>query len=197
MPEEPKPPQQTEKAAPKVVPESDLIAVKRKAQEIEKRLREELAELKGKLAEAESELEIGATDVEDDEEVKKVKTYLKGEDNKIKQERAKLDADLAAFQERERESRVQTLASQYQVEIDAIKDAEDPEKEALRLANERLAKEKEEAETKASPESVFEHGAGGIVKKPILDMNDAEFEAKEKALKAESLSRSEIVRSRR
>ena len=191
MTEDEKSTQQT-KSAPKMVPESQLMAVKNKASEELRRLKEELADKVAELANAKSELEVSHTDVEDDEEVQKVKAYLLSREKDINSKEAKLQKDLASYEEREKESRVQSLASLHQVELDAIKDAEDPEKEALRLVNERLSGELE----KKASESVFETGSVGIVKKKVADMDDKEFEEFEQRLKKESLSKSEIVMSR-
>ena len=154
----------------KTVPEKDLLAVKAR----EKKALDELATTKSKLAEAEAELETRATDTDDDEEVKKVREMLVTESKKNANERAALDKDKASLAEERKEARVKTLATEYAVELDDIKDAEDPEKEALRLVNERLTKEKtEKAET--TPESVFESGSGGGVKVNVRDLSDAEF----------------------
>lgn len=198
MAEPKEPTSEVKKPQQKTVPASDLFAVKKQAE----KLQEELANTKAELADIKAELEIAHTDVEDSDEVARVKQYLLGLEKQVNAKvrdvearEAKLKEDLASYEERDKESRVQALASEHQVEVDAIKDAEDPEKEALRLVNERLAKEKLELEGK-TPESVFETVGGGVIKKKIADMNDAEFAQKEKELKAEALSTSEIVRTR-
>ena len=154
----------------KTVPEKDLIAVKMR----EKALKDELAGYKSRLAETEAELEARATNMDDDDEVRKVREHLISENKKLANERASLDKDKASLSEERKEARVKTLASEYGVELDDIKDAEDPEKEALRLVNERLTKEKADQATK-TPESVYESSGGGAVKTNIKDMSDEEF----------------------
>ncbi len=159
-----------EKPAGKTVPEKDLIAVKMR----EKTLKDELAGVRTKLAEAEAELETRATDTDDDEEVKKVREMLVADSKKNANERAQIDKDKASLAEERKEARVKSLASEFEVDLDDIKNAEDPEKEALRLVNERLTKEKTE-QVEKTPESVFESTSGGGVKQNVRDMSDDEF----------------------
>ena len=187
MPDEPV--KKPEKAAPKMVLEADLIAFKKGSTEREKKLREELEESKAKLTQAESETKLAKMNVEDDEVVSTVKAHLVEEDRRIRGERAKLDKDLASLEEREREARVQALASEHQVDIDAIKYADDPEKEALKIKGERLTREKQELEKEKTPESVFESGTPGTVKKSIWDMSDDDFNAHVEKQKREALSK--------
>ena len=193
-------PAQGQKPQPKMVHESDLIAVKKSMKSENDKLKEELAKIKSQYAETQAELEMAHTNVEDDEEVKQVKAYLLGLKKEVlvakaefEKEKSKYQEDLTAFQEREKESRVKTLASEYGVELDAIKDAEDPEKEALRIKAERLTKEIEEKKT---PESVYEASQTGIVKKQPKDMETtppstgglSEFDRYWEAKKKEALS---------
>lgn len=175
--EDKKEPTQGHKPQPKLVPESDLLAVKKSMKSELDKAKEELAKIRTQLAETQAELEMANTDVDDTDAEKQIKAYLLGERKKLEQEKAEVEKgkvkyqeDLAAFQEREKESRVKTLASEHGVELDAIKDAEDPEKEALRLKAERLTKEKEAIEKK-TPESSFETAQTGIVKKQPQDMS--------------------------
>ena len=167
------------KVAPKMVREQDLMAQK-KAKE---KALEELAEEKRKTARLEHELKVAKTDAEDEDEVLAIKEALKNQFDEIQQERAKFQTELTAFEGEKKASRLQALASEHGVEIDSIKDAEDPEKEALRLKLERIAGKMAEA---PSPESVVEHApAGGIIKKMPLDMSDKEFADYETQKKAE------------
>lgn len=187
MPEDKKPVEPVKAA--KMVPESDLIAFKKASQEREKRLKEELAATKNEVVEVKSQLRITKASLEDDEEVAKVKQLLLDEDKKIKTEREKLDKDLASLTEREREARVKSLATQHSVEIDLIKDAEDPEKEALRLVAERLTKEAEELKKKSTPESLYETRTPGSVKVQPKDMTDEDFKKYVDGQRKEALSK--------
>lgn len=180
-------PDEAKKPEKKMVPESDLVAFKRGAIEREKRLKEELAKKDDALAEANAQLKIAQANLEDDAEVAKVRDSLVERDRKLTEKEQKLEKDLASFNEREQEVRVQALATEHGVEIDDIKDAEDPEKEALRLKAERLTKEAEEA--KKSPESLYESGTPGSVKTQPKDMSDEEFEAHVKAERTKALSK--------
>jgi hypothetical protein len=188
MPEEKKPVLST-KDDKRTVLESDLIAFKKASQERERRLKEELATTKSEVAEVKSQLKIAKASLEDDEEVAKVRQWLIDEDKRITAEREKVEKDLTSLTEREREVRVKSLAAQHSVEIDLIKDAEDPEKEALRLVAERLTKEAEELKKKSAPESLYETGTPGSVKAQPKDMPDAEFQKYVAGLRKEALSK--------
>ena len=187
-------PGQTVVATPKVVSESDFIAFKKGSLERERRMKEELAKVKGQLSQTEAELKITKTDVGDDEEVSKVKAYLIEEAKKLRKERAELETDLTSFKERDKEVRVKMLASKYGVDEESISGEEDPEKKALELFAERLIKEKEESATLAAkkaetPESIYETGTPGGVKTQPKDMSDGEFDKHWGKIKREALSK--------
>ena len=66
------------------------------------------------------------------------------------------------------------------------------EKHSSELYVDFLAKENEKLKAQApakSPESVFDMGGGGVLKKAIWDMKPEEFKAYEAQLKQEALSR--------
>ncbi len=155
------------KVEPKMVRESDLLAVKA----TEKRLKSELAESKNQIVQLSADLKIAKTDGSDDEAVTRVKEALLAQNDESAKMREQLDRDLASFNERERESRVQAFASQYGVELDSIKDAENPELAALKLANERLTSGENPAEA-----VVESSGGGGLTTKMPINMNDEELE---------------------
>mgnify|MGYP001617141229 CR=1 FL=1 len=172
--------------APKMVRESDLIAVKEQL----KKTKEFISQKEKELFQLKSELKVAKANLADDEGAEEVRTYLVKRDeelndrelelNKFKDELSEREA---SFKGKEREARVNALASEYQVDIEKITDADDPEKEALRLKLERLTKEKETTPA----EGTFEHAiAGGRIKKSALDMSDVEFKEYEKQLKAKA-----------
>lgn len=160
----------------KTVPLSQLMALKEK----EKKTRAELEEAKTSNAKLTSELKIAKTDIDDDEEVKGVRKFLVDEDTRIKEAATKLDKDTATFNERAKESQVKAWASEHGVKEEDIVDAEDPEKEALRLKAERLTEEKK------APGSVFESGGGGVAGVQPKDMTDEAFEKHVKGLEMEA-----------
>ena len=176
----------------KMIPESDIIAFKKGSTEREKRLREELAESKQRAVEAEAGLKIAKTDTEDEEAVNEIKKYLLKREATLNEKNETLDKrdkDLASKEEeREKEDRVKMLASEYQVEAKDIKDADDQEKEALRLVTKRLTEEKEQKEA-PTPGSVFESNTPGSVKKNVKDMNDPEFDKAWEEKNQEALSK--------
>jgi len=190
MPEQKPVQSEKKKDSPKVVPESDLIAFKKGALDREKRLKEELAEVRVQLNALASELKVAHTDVEDDEEVKKVKEYLLSEEKRIQKERAKLETDVTAHKERERAVRASELATEYGIDKEAILAEEDIEVTAIKLHAEKLAKEVEELKEKQpSPESVYETGTGGKIKVAPADMSQEDFDAHYEQLKRDSLSK--------
>ena len=183
----------------KMIPERDLLAVKEQV----KKLKEEIAKERTTRAELEAKLMVAdITDV-DDEDVKAVREYLVEKETELAQREAALrqrDEEMGeketTFKERERDSRVQALASQYKLDAKQIEDlttADDPEKRALELVVERLTSQKGEEmpkEEKPSAEEIFEGTpAGGKVKKSPLDMNSKEFAVYEAQLKKEALAK--------
>jgi len=173
--------QQDKKPEPRLVPETDVIAVK-KAHE---RTKAELSELKAKLVDIESERSLIGGLGDDEEEVDKVKTMLLEREKALNKRQAQLDKDLTSLKEREKESRVQSLVSKYGVNITDISDSEDPEKKALELYAERLTKEKEELvkAKEKSPELIYESGSMGKLHKQPRDMTEKEFEDYVKSLR--------------
>lgn len=168
--------------APKMVREADLIAVKKQRDDF----RAKLANKDGDIAQLKSELKMAKANLDEDGEAD-VRKYLTGRDEELNEREAKLEKQETDLREREssqaerdREDRIKSLAAEYGVEIDAIRDAEDPEKAALKLERERLVKEKENP-----AENAFESNAsGGRVKKNVYAMNDEELKAYEEELKA-------------
>ncbi len=176
-------PTETKKSEPKMVRESDLVAVKKR----EDKLKEELARVTSKITQLEddktgiaAELKIAKTDASDEDEVVRVREALiaQHDENKksLKSDRDKFTEELTSFNKREKEGRVQELASKFKVDVEAIQEADDPEKRAMELQLERLTSGNEN-----SPEDIVDtSGGGGVVKKSIPNMTDEEFAAYEK-----------------
>lgn len=189
MPEDTKPVQGDKKPeAKKMVPESDFLAFKNASLAREKRLKEELATSREEVAQVKSELQMAGVDTENDEEVDKVRKMLIKEDKELRAERAKLDTDRASFKEERREAEIQTLATKYGVDVDVIKDEDDPKAKALEMYAERLAEEKKTLE-ESSPGSVYETGTPGTVRTQPKDMSAEEFDTHVKKLKLEASQR--------
>lgn len=181
-------PSQPEAGESRTVPLGDLLRYKKGAEGREVKLKAELAQAKEALAQTQSELQIRGVDVEDDEDVSRVKKYLLEQEKGIRKERAKLNADLASYEERAKEARIQSLTSKYGVDIETISGEEDPEKKALELYAERLSREKEELTKKSGPGAVFESGTRGGVRTSPKDMTPEEFTKHVKALTETALS---------
>ena len=187
----------------KMVKEADLIAVKKGAIEREKRLREQIEDLNRRVVDsesrqrqAESQLKIAKTNLDDDVEVKSVREYLLSEDARLKQERQKYQDDLTSFDKRERGVRAKELHMDLQskgveIDLDSLLGAEDMEGESHRIFTEFLVKQNEELKKGkgTSPaESVFESGAGASTKKQPKDMTTPEFAEHVRTLKQMALS---------
>jgi len=164
------------------------------------KVREENASLK-------SELRMAKANLGDEDAEKEVRQFLIDRDKELNDREAELrtlqedlNSKQTSFNERERESRIQSLASQYapsgegtEIEksktefMEALKKADDPEKEAYRLVNERLTKER------ASPnpaEGTFETtSVVGQIKKPIPAMSETEFAQYEQELKQKAIAK--------
>ena len=181
MPEGDKPVQPKEA---KMVPEKDLLAVAARRD----KYKAELAEKDSLVAKLQAELRVAKLNVEDDEEIKAVKEYLLGLADSIDQREKKHSKDLADFEEREKDSRVKALAEEYGVDLDVIKDAEDPEKEALRIVARQAKENKEKA-----PESVVDLSPSVTTKKNVWDMSDDEFNKKIKDRKFLGVNKNEFT----
>ena len=169
-------------AEPAMVRASDLLALKRKHE----KLQGEYAQLKSENSRLTSEVKVAKANVDDEGEASEVRKYLQDLAKETDEKLAKVEERETSLNEREKEVRVQALASEHGVDAELIKAADDPEKEALRLKAERLTKEKEEA-TKSSPaERVFEFGiGGGKITKPFKNMDAKEFATAEQQMKAD------------
>ena len=183
-------PKEVKKPEPKMILESDLIVFKKSSTNREDKLRNELVDLKGKLAEVESALKIAKVNADDEGEVSEVKKFLFAEEKRIQGLQATYEKDLTSFQERERGVRAKELATEYGIDVESIGVEDDMEKAALRLYAGRLAEEKKALEEKKpTPESVFETGPGGVIKTSPKDMSDKDFDDYVKARREEALSR--------
>ncbi len=174
------------KVAPSMVREADLLAVKAQLKD----LKNTLASKDAELAQLKSEVKVTKANLTDGEEEKDVRSFLLDRSKELDEREAEITKKLSDLQEREssytereKEERIKSLASEYGVKIEDIKDAEDPEKQALKINRETLIKEKG-----TSPaEQVFESTpAGGKIKKSVKDMDDKEFAQFEKDLKAKA-----------
>ncbi len=164
------------KVAQKMVREADLMAVKAERD----RIKGELAEQKNEVVRLAADLKIAKTDAGDEDAVVKVKEALIAHSEEIRQAQDELDKKVTSFNERERGSQVEALATKHSVELDAIKDAENPELEALKIVNERLTSGENPAEA-----VVESSGGGGLTTKMPIDMNEEELEEFKKKKLAE------------
>jgi hypothetical protein len=178
---------------PKMVPEADLLRLKKGSEAREKKYREELANVSARLREVEAKSILGGLNTGDEADVGKVKSYLLGRASEIEEKSRKLDEELASLKEREREVRVKDVALRYGLSSDELAGEEDVESAALRLRAERLSKENEELKkqsAKVTTQPVYENNSSaGVVRKSVNDMNNKELADYEKELKARALSR--------
>lgn len=188
---DPQKPVQPKGGKPKQVSEADFIAFKKGSLERERRLKKELVEAKQGLSQAQAELKIAVMDADDGDEVKSVKEHLLSLEKTIREQRVKLDGDVASFNEREREVRVKELSAEMGIDESQLLEAEDIEATALKLQNERLAEENAKLKEGGgiAPESVFEDSPGGAAKTQIKDMSDEAFDKHINQQREEALSK--------
>ena len=186
-----------DKKSVKTVPESDLIAIKNILRDKEKKWDAEREKLTLKTGQLENELKIAKANGDDSEEVAMVKKGLIDQADRVKADREKLGEDLNSYTKREREFRAREIASGLKVrglEItpESLLAEDDMDSKAKDLLVEHLAKENEtlkQSPGKGSPESVFETGSGGVLKKQVKDMTDDEFKSFERQIKQVALSK--------
>uniref|UniRef100_A0A6H1ZRE2 Uncharacterized protein n=1 Tax=viral metagenome TaxID=1070528 RepID=A0A6H1ZRE2_9ZZZZ len=160
-----------------------------------------LLKAKEEIANLKSEIKMAKANLTDEDEVKDVREYLLERDRELNEREATLEKRQGELTERQttldkrdKEESVKSLAAKYKVELDKIKDADDPEKEALKIIHERLTKEKEQPPAPA--EEAFESApAGGIIKKQPKDMDDKEFAKLEQSLKAKYYETQQVAPS--
>ncbi len=172
----------------RMVPESDLLAVKAKLRDTERKLQDTNTQHSQTLAQLNNELKIAKANGDSSEEVELVRKHLLDQADGIKTDRAKYDTDLAGLTDREKKVRAKELATDLkskglEVDIQSLIDAEDMERHSKDLLVEFQGKEIERLKTEPrSAESVYERGAGGVLKKMPKEMTDAEFTQYEKSL---------------
>ena len=168
-----------------MVPLSELIAAKDKIKKV-------LSELEGERkarADAETKLKVAKANLEDDEDVKKVRDGLLEDWDKLKADRSKYDEDRTAFDGERKKFTVEQLATKFGVEITAIADKDDPEKEALRLYAEKLTKEK--AETPKL--GIYDTNAPAVVKWDIGKINVTTSEGRKQLAEIENQMKEEAL----
>ena len=164
----------------RTVPEVTFHTVRSKLEKAEK----ELSQLRTQNAQLNSELRIAKSNLDDEGDVKAVRAQLVEEADKLDKMRAELEQRETGVKEKERASQLQTLVSTYEVDIEQLQHADDPEKEALRLYAKRLKEEKENKSPGLSPEDVVERASvSTLPKKSVIDMSKEEFGNYEKQLK--------------
>jgi len=195
-----KPTQGDKKPGPKMFPESDVIALKRKVEKSEDRvisLQEELADTKSQLRTMESQLKIAKTNDDDEGELSSVKQHLLEESKEVEKQRKQAEKDLAKAEERVRLADAKEIVADLrekgiETDIDTLLGEEDMGKKSSELYTAHLAKENEalrKGKEEESPGSVFEDGTPAVMKKSVQNMSDEDFEKHWQSQMAESLSR--------
>jgi len=197
--QEKKPVQSVKKDDRKMVPESDLIALKKRNEKLEdtvSSLKGELADTKAEVVNVRSELKIAKVDSEDAGEISEVKQYLLNEEKRLNQLRTDMDKDLTSRQDtltkREREVGAKELVEKYGVDFESISGEDNlagMEKKATELYTERLARENEELKGKEKNSPEYETENPSIVKTTVKGMSDEEFEQHWAKQKQEALSK--------
>ena len=168
------PEQKTEEKAPKTVPLTDLLAVKSRLS----KLTEELESLKSERDTAKRELglfEAELSNPSDTDDTVAVKKKLLGKHRELDRREAELRDRETKIEKALRKSRAQELAAAHGVDADVLLSVEDMEKEALRLENERLSKDRQSAAEKQPSNRVYERGAPPLSQKMVQQMSDKEF----------------------
>ncbi len=183
----------------KVVPLTDLMAIKR----LLKQKEEELAQAKDALEELKGDVVAmtdGDTDIED------VRSHLKEQTKELKKRERELGERESAISGREKVGRAKELSSQYGLDVavlEAIESIPDMELKAQELRAEKaeLAKDgtnedgtprtpvPSTPQTRTSTAGVIEHGSPALVKKDIKAMNNAEFDTYITSLRREAESK--------
>lgn len=171
----------------KLVPESDLIAVKMAL----KKTQGELAQARAKVGELESDISVLGLDDSEEGNISAVKKTLLKQSKELATAKAKFEQERSEFLGREKSVRVRELVTQNQLDADVIASLETLEStEAIEKEIYRLKAEKLEAQIKSGNppptgdqsakvgEGLYERGSGSaVVKKQPKDMTDDEFKS--------------------
>ncbi len=176
----------------KMIPETDLIALREGSRSRERKLKEQLEEANRRVEDLAAREKVARLSGDDDDAIKAVKKYLLEQEDEINKARARYEKDVTSYQERERGVRAKELAVEYKqrgvdVSVESLLNSEDMEKVALDRYAEFLAEEnKKLKETPKPPEPrVFESTPAGTSKKQVKDMSDEEFAEFEKTIKSQ------------
>ncbi len=170
---------ETDKKNVKMVPEYQLIEYKKAAEHREKQAKERESQLSQAVARLENELKIAKANGDDSEEVQLVRQHLLTQNKELDEKRTKHEQDSATLTDRERKARARELVIELkskgvETDIDALLGAEDMDRHSKDLLVEFLAKENERLKAQPSPnapESVFDMGSGGVVRKSVKDID--------------------------
>ena len=179
----------------KMIPEKDMVSYKKQVGAKIDKLEKENTNLKALKTQAESQISTLKANLEDDEEVKKVRNFLLDEETRLNKIGTSLDEREGAASKRERAAQAKEIAAELkaqglEVEEQSLIDAEDMWKMKSDLLVDFLSKENKEKKAPENPaENVFDAGHGGIVQKDVWDMTDEEFEKHDAQLKKVALSR--------
>ena len=184
---------------PTTVPIGDLLKLKDKADILQKKLHQaedKIITLETSNSQYEAQLKTAKANLEDDDEVKEVRAYLLKMDEDLAKKGEEIKRNGIAHTTRERAVRAKELKLDYkskglELEEEALIGAEDMEKFVTDRYVEFQAKEIEGLKKNPSnpSETVFESGAGSVVKKSPMQMTDQEFEKHWQGQKAEALSK--------
>ncbi len=175
----------------KMIPETDLIALREGSKSRERKLKEQLEEANRKVEDLTAREKVARlSGVDDDDDVKAVKKYLLEQEEEINKSRAKHEKEVASFQEREKGVRAKELVAEYkqrgvEIDVEALLNSEDMERVSLDRYSVFLAEEnKKLKETKTPEPRVFESISAGTSRKMPKDMTNEEFAEFEKTIKS-------------
>ena len=162
------------KSQPKMVPLSDLIAVKNqltKATETLGALRTEMDSVRAERTLLDKEL----NDIDQNDEVGAVKKKLVQKHRELDRREEALKLRETRANQTERTFRAKELAAQHKLDADLLLSADDMEKEALKLTYERLSQEQQQAQEAQPTGQRYEGGAPPASPKSVLSMSSKEF----------------------
>lgn len=175
----------------KMVPEGQLIALKKELNKVQTELKGQLTTVRQQLAQANSELEFAKATQDGDAEgkIKEIKDNIIrlnmetiAKENSLKEREAKII-------EVERKFRMDSLAKEHGVTEEDLADCKTPEEMEMKAIKLAYAKLKENPPDKKSGNKGYEFGSSSVSKKPVEQMTDAEFAEYLKFKKAEANAR--------
>jgi len=183
-------PDQKEEKPQKMVPLSDVVAIRSSAKKQALEHKAQLEEANNEIARLREELQVAKVSGEDDDTIKAIQAHLLTKNQEVEKKMAEHQKVVSAFKERERALKAGELVAAYkqrgvELDVDSLLAEDDMEEYVQRIYVTHLEAQVAEKPSEPKPQ-VFESTRVGVNKKMPSDMDPEEFVQHVKNLKREA-----------